>query len=152
DFYWLEPISKDEVIFAAADCTGHGVPGAMVSVVCNNAMNRTVREFKITDPGKLLDSTRELVIDQFERTAVQIMEHSTANEQSQVSIIDWNVITLFYWNKASNKIDWSGANNPRWLIREGELIEIKWNQQAVGNFDTSASFTSHQLDVQKDVL
>ena len=51
DFYWME--HKDgKILFAAADCTGHGVPGAMVSVVCNNGLNRSVREYGLSTPGK----------------------------------------------------------------------------------------------------
>ncbi|MCH7979073.1 MAG: aminotransferase class V-fold PLP-dependent enzyme [Acidobacteria bacterium] len=66
DFYWMEK-SGNKLLFAAADCTGHGVPGAMVSVVCNNALNRTVREYGLTDPGEILDKTREIVIEEFEK-------------------------------------------------------------------------------------
>ena len=47
DFYWMER-SGNNILIAAADCTGHGVPGALVSVVCSNALNRTVKEFKIS--------------------------------------------------------------------------------------------------------
>ncbi|MCW8899038.1 MAG: tetratricopeptide repeat protein, partial [Flavobacteriales bacterium] len=64
DFYWLEH-KDDNILFAAADCTGHGVPGAMVSVVCNNGLNRSVREHGLTEPGKILDKTREIVIQEF---------------------------------------------------------------------------------------
>lgn len=61
DFYWVK--EKNEVkYFAVADCTGHGVPGAMMSVVCNNALNRSLREFDLSDPGEILNKTRELVI------------------------------------------------------------------------------------------
>jgi antitoxin component YwqK of YwqJK toxin-antitoxin module len=59
DFYWLEVVG-DTVLFAAADCTGHGVPGAMVSVVCNNGLNRAVREYGLSNPNEILDKTREL--------------------------------------------------------------------------------------------
>ena len=62
DFYWLEQ-THDKTFFAAADCTGHGVPGAMVSVVCNNALNRTVREYGLSDPGEILTKTRDIVIE-----------------------------------------------------------------------------------------
>ena len=51
DFYWMEQ-KNGKVLFAAADCTGHGVPGAMVSVVCNNGLNRSVREHGLTIPGR----------------------------------------------------------------------------------------------------
>jgi tetratricopeptide (TPR) repeat protein len=61
DFYWAEYLNGKFYI-AAADSTGHGVPGAMVSVVCSNALNRTVKEFKETETGKILDKTRDLVI------------------------------------------------------------------------------------------
>ena len=57
DFYWLEK-RGDDVLFAAADCTGHGVPGAMVSVVCNNALNRSVREDFLTKPDEILNKSR----------------------------------------------------------------------------------------------
>src|SRR5690606_34220058 len=64
DFYWLQQVD-DEIIYAAADCTGHGVPGAMVSVVCHNALNRAVREYNLVKPSEILDKTREIVIETF---------------------------------------------------------------------------------------
>src|SRR5690606_11912315 len=57
DFYWVAQVD-DTVLLAAADCTGHGVPGAMVSVVCNNALNRAVREYSLQEPGLVLDKVR----------------------------------------------------------------------------------------------
>ena len=77
DFYWMHTIShfeggKGDVLIAAADFTGHGVPGAMVSVVCSNALNRAVIEFNLRDTGAILDKTRELVIETFERTVLFI--------------------------------------------------------------------------------
>ncbi|UKN02277.1 tetratricopeptide repeat protein [Paracrocinitomix mangrovi] len=73
DFYWLET-KDDHIIFAAADCTGHGVPGAMVSVVCNNGLNRSVREHGLTDPGEILDKTREIVIQEFEKSEEEVKD------------------------------------------------------------------------------
>jgi len=73
DFYWAE--TKDNKFFiAAADCTGHGVPGAMVSVVCSNALNRTVNEFGITDTGKILEKTRELVLETFAKGNAEVKD------------------------------------------------------------------------------
>ncbi|MGZ3883394.1 MAG: tetratricopeptide repeat protein, partial [Bacteroidia bacterium] len=66
DFYWMEHIG-DLTFFAAADSTGHGVPGAMVSVVCSNALNRAIKEFRLDETGKILDKTRELVLETFEK-------------------------------------------------------------------------------------
>ena len=73
DFYWMEP-TKKEVLFAVADCTGHGVPGAMVSVVCNNGLNRSVREHGLSDPGKILDKTREIIIQEFEKSEEEVRD------------------------------------------------------------------------------
>ena len=71
DFYWIEQ-KDNKVLFAAADCTGHGVPGAMVSVICNNALNASVREFGLTSPGEILDKTREIVIQEFDKSEEEV--------------------------------------------------------------------------------
>ncbi|MFM7234725.1 MAG: triple tyrosine motif-containing protein, partial [Flavobacteriales bacterium] len=72
DFYWFERINPGNAgvlnLLAVADCTGHGVPGAMVSVVCSNAINRAVNEFGFSQPNLILDKARELVIENFERS------------------------------------------------------------------------------------
>ncbi len=75
-----KPLSKDieefdnTILFAAADCTGHGVPGAMVSVVCNNGLNRSVREHGLIEPGQILDKTREIVISEFEKSVEEVKD------------------------------------------------------------------------------
>ncbi|MBN4071408.1 tetratricopeptide repeat protein, partial [Crocinitomix catalasitica] len=120
DFYWLEK-SADWIIFAAADCTGHGVPGAMVSVICFNALNRSVREFGITDPAKILGKTRDLVIEQFQKSDDKV------SDGMDISICSWNVKT--------NELLWAGAMNPIWLVREGELIIAKGNKQPIGIYE-----------------
>ena len=58
DKFFDELNNDQECLVMCIDCTGHGVPGAMVSVVCNNGLNRSVREYGLTDPGKILDKTR----------------------------------------------------------------------------------------------
>jgi serine phosphatase RsbU (regulator of sigma subunit) len=137
DFYWMEQIGNT-VIFAAADCTGHGVPGAMVSVVCNNALNRSLREFKLTQPGLLLDKTRELVIEQFEK--------------SDAEVKDGMDISLCCLNKTTKQLSWAGANNPLWIIRSGELIEIKPDKQPIGKYLNTKPFTTHDLQLQNGDL
>ncbi|HXU28700.1 MAG TPA: GAF domain-containing protein, partial [Bacteroidia bacterium] len=73
DFYWMQEIN-DTIFIAAADCTGHGVPGAMVSVVCSNALNRAVKEFHLTDTGKILDKVTDLIIETFEKSAADVKD------------------------------------------------------------------------------
>jgi serine phosphatase RsbU (regulator of sigma subunit)/uncharacterized protein HemY len=132
DFYWLE--QKDgKVLFAAADCTGHGVPGAMVSVVCNNALNRSVREHDLTDPGKILDKTREIVIEEFEKSEEEV------NDGMDIAICSLE----------NNLLKYAGAHNPLWLIRNGEVLETKANKQPIGKFDDQEPYKSHQIELQK---
>ena len=132
DFYWMESV-KNKVLFAAADCTGHGVPGAMVSVVCHNAMNRAVREFGLTEPGVILDKTREIVVAEFEK--------------SEDDVKDGMDIALCSID--GNKLQYAGAHNPLWIIRGNEILETKADKQPIGKFDDAKPFTTHSLELQK---
>ncbi|MES2286613.1 MAG: tetratricopeptide repeat protein [Bacteroidota bacterium] len=137
DFYWME--RRDEILFiAAADCTGHGVPGAMVSVICSNALNRVVLELGITEPGKILDKTRELVLETFSR--------------SDKEVKDGMDISLATINTNTKEIKWSGANNPLWYISNGKLIEVKANKQAIGKTDNPLPFTTHSFQLNEGDL
>lgn len=134
DFYWLEH-KHDKVLFAAADCTGHGVPGAMVSVVCNNALNRSVREFGLTEPSKILDKTKEIVIQEFEKSDADV------KDGMDIALCALQENTLYY----------SGANNPLWIIREGSEIieEVKSTKQPVGKVDNTKPFENHTVELKK---
>ena len=138
DFYWMETDQKDDdqLLFAAADCTGHGVPGAMVSVVCSNALNRTVNEFGITDPGMILDKVSELVVETFEK--------------SESEVNDGMDISLCSFNRSTYEMKWSGANNPLWIIRNKQLIEYKPNKQPIGKVDAPIPFITHSVNLQKN--
>ncbi len=134
DFYWIEKVDG-LILIAAADCTGHGVPGAMVSVVCNNALNRSLREFGLRAPGHLLDKTRELVIEQFEK--------------SEEEVKDGMDISLCSFNSKTNELQWAGANNPLWIIQKNELAEIKSNKQPIGKYIETKPFSTHTLQLEK---
>lgn len=135
DFYWMEH-TADVVLFAAADCTGHGVPGALVSVVCSNALNRCVKEFGLIEPGKILDKVRTLVIETFEKSDEEVM--------------DGMDISLCVLNLKNNELMWAGANNPLWLIRNKELIEIKADKQPIGKYTSQFPFTTHHLKLESN--
>lgn len=132
DFYWLEVVD-DTVFFAAADCTGHGVPGAMVSVVCNGALNRSIREYKLTSPAKILDKTRELVINTFEKSETQVK--------------DGMDICLCAWNKKTSKLQYAGANNNLYLLKNKEIEIIKANREPVGYVQNPHPFTNYDVDL-----
>ena len=133
DFYWLQE-NKEHILIAAADCTGHGVPGALVSVVCNNALNRSVREFGLSDPGKILDKTREIVIAEFEK--------------SDENVKDGMDISLCSLSLSTRTLNWAGANNPLWIMRNNELIEYKANKQPIGKFDNPHPYTTHSVSLE----
>jgi serine phosphatase RsbU (regulator of sigma subunit) len=132
DFYWLE--KKDsQILFAAADCTGHGVPGAMVSVVCNNSLNRSVREYGLTEPGSILDQTRALVVQEFEKSEEEVQDG----------------MDIALCSIQGMKLKYAGANNPLWIIRNGEIIETKANKQPIGKYEHQEAFDTHQFGLQK---
>ena len=135
DFYWMETYNN-KVYFAAADCTGHGVPGAMVSVICSNALSKALLEEGIEETGKLLDRTRELVIDRFAK--------------SDNEVRDGMDISLCAINLDTKKMQWSGANNPLWLIRNNtnEIREIKPDKQPIGKYAEEKPFSTHDLQLQ----
>lgn len=137
DFYWLEK-TTDAIFLAVADCTGHGVPGAMVSVVCHNALNRSVREFGLTETGKILDKTKELVLEQFDKGEEDV------KDGMDISLCKFKIL-----NNATISIQWSGANNPLWYSENGIIKEIKADKQAVGKGDQSVRFTSHTINLPK---
>lgn len=137
DFYWAENINNLFFI-AAADSTGHGVPGAMVSVVCSTALNRTVKEFGLTEPGKILDKTRDLVLETFEKSTSEVK--------------DGMDISLICIDKKNNKALWSGANNPLWYVEDGELKEIKADKQPIGKTEYPKPFTTHQIELKKNTV
>ncbi len=121
-------------LFAACDCTGHGVPGAMVSVVCHNALNRAVREFGLTQPAAILDKTSEIVKENFSK--------------SEEDIKDGMDISLCSYKIKTNKLEWAGANNPLWLISNHELIETKADKQSIGYSEDSKPFTNHTFTLK----
>lgn len=132
DFYWMEQMD-DLTFFAVADSTGHGVPGALVSVVCSNALNRAVLEFDLTEPGEILDKTRELVLETFSKNGEEIK--------------DGMDISFCSIDTENSLVKWSGANNPLWYIQNDALIEIKPNKQAIGKVDNPQPFTTHLIPI-----
>jgi serine phosphatase RsbU (regulator of sigma subunit) len=135
DFYWMETVG-DIVLFAACDCTGHGVPGALVSVVCHNALTRCAREFGLTKPSDILDKTAELVVENFARSDEEIM--------------DGMDISLCAFHKKENKLEWAGANNPLWMIRKSGFHEITADKQPIGRYEHRKPYANHSVSLEPD--
>lgn len=160
DFYWtnLAKFNKREKrnMIAAADCTGHGVPGAMVSVVCSNALDRSVKEFGLTKPSEVLDKTTDLVIETFEK--------------SEDEVKDGMDISLCAFEKREDgvQLQYAGANNNLWIVSKrtslevnGEtiepvlemegtnLFEVKATKQPVGKYLDRKPFENNEVELQK---
>ncbi len=137
DFYWVER-HNNLIYFAVADCTGHGVPGAMVSFVCSNALTRAISEEKLLQPDEVLDRTRAIVMQQF--------------STSEVSLNDGMDISLGIYNPSSKTLEWAGANNPIWVVKKqsNSILEYRGNKQPIGNYVTTPQpFDKHKLELQE---
>ncbi|MBN8703087.1 MAG: tetratricopeptide repeat protein [Bacteroidetes bacterium] len=138
DFYWLAD-TADVVYFAVADCTGHGIPGALVSMIGTNLLSSSVIEFGIKNPAEILDKLTELIKIYFEKSAT--------------TISDGMDISLCALNKQTRILEWAGANNPLWIIRDKKIIELTPNKQPISNFVETKKFTNHTLPLQdKDCI
>ncbi|MCE3259268.1 MAG: protein serine/threonine phosphatase [Bacteroidetes bacterium] len=134
DFYWVHKVkNSDAILVAAADCTGHGVPGALVSIVCLNALNRCTDEFNLREPAKILDKAAEIIQQSF--------------RQSENDVKDGMDIALCLLDLKNRKGWFSGANNPVWILSGKNVKEIKGDSQPVGQQHVPKPFTQHEFDL-----
>jgi len=138
DFYWFYE-TEEEIFFAAADCTGHGVPGAFVSVSCVNILNQVVIDERYTDPGKILSRVHQHVCDIFRK------------KESELKSNDGMDIALCKISKKNSKLFFAGAMNPMVIIRNRKLTEWKGDRSAIGgrtpyDFD----FQTKEIDIIKN--
>ena len=135
DFFWMEEMG-DLVYVAVADCTGHGVPGAMISMICINALERAIKEFKLIHTGEILDKVSDLVVQTFIR--------------SQKNVKDGMDISLLCINKKSRQIQWSGANNPLIYFVDNSLYTLKPDRQSIGFNVDRKTFTTHSIEYKEN--
>jgi ligand-binding sensor domain-containing protein/serine phosphatase RsbU (regulator of sigma subunit) len=140
DFYWL--IEKDGREFiAAVDCTGHGVPGAFMSIIGHNMLNKIVKEYGILKPSDILKHLDKEVNNTLQQTA----------EERNV-VKDGMDMALVCFNKEENVLEFSGAYNPLFLIRKGELFETKGDRFTIGRSVADFGekvFTNHSIKIEK---
>jgi serine phosphatase RsbU (regulator of sigma subunit) len=122
DFYWFA--NQDQLsIFICADCTGHGVPGAFMSMICTDRLNHTVLEKKIKTPSAMLMEVNQGI----KRSLKQ-------EDESDLKTKDGMDAAVCSFNHQTNELIYAGANRPLWLLRKGELLEYKPTKMAVGGF------------------
>ena len=136
DFFWS--IEKDDVVLlTVADCTGHGVPGAFMSLIGMNFLNRIIIEKGITTPGLILDNLR---------TSLKISLHQTEEEGGPTDALDLALIAI---NKKEQKLEYAGAMNPLYIIRNGELIETKADKIPLGiYYELQHKYNNHVINYQ----
>ncbi len=155
DFYWME--TRDgKILFSAVDCTGHGVPGAFMSIIGHNGLSQTVNEYGITTASKILDKLNELV-------------QETLRQTDKQDVKDGMDLALCVYDEKNNILEYAGANNPLYLIRKKgknliinnkekepvidddkcNLFEIKATKQAIGASDNIRPFENNIINIEK---
>lgn len=118
DFYWISH-HDNKIIIAAIDCTGHGVPGALLSIVGHNAINQTVNESGITEPAKILDSMNTII-------------KNILNRDEGRDIKDGMDMALCTYDKTTGRLEYAGANNPLYVVSEKKLSITKASKVTIG--------------------
>jgi len=138
DFYWFEK-SERKSLFAVVDCTGHGVPGAFMSIIGYTQLNEIVSDQRITDPGKILKE-----LDKRVRTA---LNQRADNDRNSKDGMELGVVTIHH---DQNKIEFAGAMRPLFYVRDGELHVVKGDKFSIGGFSQhKKNFTTHSLSIRK---
>lgn len=133
DFYWIYK-KKDEILIAVADCTGHGVPGAFMSILGISFLNEVVIRDQYSTTGSILNQFREYIMKSL---------NQTGEENEQKDGID---IALCKINTASRVMEFSGAFNPVYIITESRLIDIQGDKMPIGiAADEERSFSTHNF-------
>ena len=136
DFYWINRI-KNFVFIAAADCTGHGVPGAFMSMLGITLLNEVVTKSSLDNPDQILNSLRQKIKSSLNQTG-ELMEQKDGMD-----------IAFCMINTEDLHLQYAGAYNPLYIFRNNELIEFKGDRQPIGIHIKETDFTNHQIDLQK---
>lgn len=141
DFYWFAE-SKDKIVIAVADCTGHGVPGAFMTLINNNFLNQIIKEQQIFEPHRALQCVREKVI----------LSLNTYQERDYIK--DGMDISLLSIDKTTFEVQFAGANRPLWVLRDetlSQIEEIKGDKLFIGYDDDwqSKNFQKQEFFLNK---
>ncbi len=138
DFYWFTKTRSQEVIVVAMDCTGHGVPGAFMSMIGNDSLNQIIVENMITDPAQILNVMNERVT----KILKQRKENTTTKDGMDLALCKIDL--------ADMKITFAGANRPVYLLRNGSLNVTKGDKLPVGGYDrVEKMFNNKEIKIQE---
>jgi len=134
DFYWMKKVNN-LVYFVAADCTGHGVPGAFMSMLGISFLNEIVSKTELLNSGQILNDLREKIKSSL---------HQTGGKNDQKDGMD---LVLAVFDFENRKVQYSGAYNPLIIIRDNEVIEYKGDKQPIAIHIIEREFTTHDIDL-----
>jgi serine phosphatase RsbU (regulator of sigma subunit) len=137
DFYWVSTKKDNIQIIIAADCTGHGVPGAFMSMLGVTMLNEIVNGKHIIMPDQIIENLREGII----KSLKQVVDEDTVKDGMDIAVcvVDFKENLLWY----------AGANNPLYLVRGGELIHYRPDKMPVAIHYKMQPFTLHKIELQK---
>lgn len=139
DFYWASKLNNGDFAFVTADSTGHGVPGAIMSLLNITSLEKAIE--RTNNPAEILNKTRTTIIERLKKDG---------SKDGGKDGMDCSLILL---NESKTKLDVAAANNPVWIIRNKEVIEIKPDKMPVGKHDKDQeSFTLHEMEVKSGDL
>jgi serine phosphatase RsbU (regulator of sigma subunit) len=136
DFYWSFE-KGDKIFISAVDCTGHGVPGALMSMLGISFLNEIMITSDSTEPDEVLNYLRESIIK-------TLKQFGNVGESR-----DGMDIAMFVFDKKRTTASYSGANNPLYLVRNGEIQEFKGDKMPVGIYEKMTPFTRHTFEILK---
>jgi len=139
DFYWITEI-EDRIFIAAVDCTGHGVPGAFMSIIGYDLLRNITKERKIFKPSEILDYLNKALI-----------ELLTKNEMEDDAVKDGMDMSICVLHKSKGILEYAGAFNPLYIIRNNKIISIKGDRFSVGlgNEHEDVPFKNHIIKIQR---
>ncbi len=139
DFYWA--LEKDNYLYiSVADCTGHGVPGAFMSMLGIAFLNEINQTSEILSPATILDELRGRIIREL---------NQTDNEDGSKDGMDMSILRI---EKGTRKLEWAGANNPMYIVNGEEVNEILPDRQPVSYSRLAKPFTNHQIELESSAM
>jgi serine phosphatase RsbU (regulator of sigma subunit)/HAMP domain-containing protein len=137
DFYWVDRIDG-RVAFAAVDCTGHGVPGAFMSLIGHNGLNQAVRESGASRPSVVLKALNKLAYEALHK------------DREQFLVRDGMDMALCNFDPDRKVLEYAGANAPLYLVRDGEVLRFLPDKHPIGSFELEGQeFTDHRIKLQE---
>ncbi len=136
DFYWMGHAGS-RIIFTAADCTGHGVPGAFMSMLGVAFLNEIVNKDHITSPDKILDNLRDKVIQALQQQGVS----GEARDGMDISLVSID--------RETGILEFAGAYNPLTMVRNGEIAETPGDKMPIGIYENMHGFMKHAIALEK---